>query len=241
MFLKKIFNFLFILLLSGHFTAFSQETELNLASGDKAFEAGNYAEALKNYELVLHQGKQYSEAMLLKMAFIKEKEKDIPTTLYYLHLCYAKTTREVILQKIIELAEDNKLKGHKPTDIRYLFFLFEKHIVLSVFVVLLLIVGAGGFIFMRGQKGYEILFPSILIALASLTFLYVYDFGKPQNRCLVKQKAILMDSPSAGAIQVDMIDKGHCLEIVGKTDIWYKVDYQDKTAYLRESNVWLLP
>jgi hypothetical protein len=241
MFLKKLFTFLFILLLSGQFKAFSQGTELKLAAGDKAFEAGNYAEALKNYELVLHQDQQYSEAMLLKMAFIKEKEKDIPTTLYYLQMCYAKTTREAVLQKIIELAEENNLKGHKPTDIRYLFFLFEKHIVISVFMALFVIIGMGFFLFKRGQKGIEILFPSILLALAAITFLYVYDFGKPKNRCLVKQKAILMDSPSAGAVQIDMIDKGHCLDIIGKNDIWYKVDYEDKIAYVRESNVWLLP
>jgi hypothetical protein len=244
MFLKKKIFFLFVLLstsiVSNQFVAKAQEIEDKLPLGDKAFHDKDFPKAFIFYKDVWQQ-KKYTDAMLLKMAFIKEGNKEYAESLYYLQLYYAKNTQESVLQKIIEIAEDNKFKGHKPSDIRYLFFLFDKYFVFLLAFSVLFVAGASVFLYLRSQKGYEILFPTILLGLFTCGFLYVYDFGKPKNRCIVKQKAMLMESPSAGATQVDMIEQGNCLEIKGKKDIWYKVNYNDKDAYIRESNLWLLP
>jgi hypothetical protein len=242
MFLKKLFVFLFILFSCVLKNTYGQGNNLKLGVADKDFEQKKYAEAYQNYEDILNAQHQYSESMLLKMAFIKEKENDIAATLYYLHLYYSKTTNEKVLQKIVDIAEANKYKGHKPSDIQFLFFLFEQYLVFILPVLLGLVFGLGAILFVRSRQGLDILFPTILLSLIALFFLYLYDFGKPSPAAIVKNaKAIAMDSPSAGALQIDILEKGMYVQVLDKKDIWYKIAYGDKTVFVRESNLWVIP
>jgi hypothetical protein len=241
MFLKKILIFIILLFAIGLQSSTGQVENVGLNAADRAFEQKKYAEAFELYENILTTKKQYSESMLLKMAFIKEKANDVPAALYYLHIHYNRNTDEKVLQKIIDIAENNKYKGHKPSDIQYLFFIFNQYILIIISLMLLLIVGLGTFLFMRHRKGLDILFPTILLAFIALFFLYLYDFGKPAASAIIKtNKAIAMDLPSAGASQVDMIEKGTCVQILAKEDIWFKILYEDKIMYLRENNMWII-
>jgi hypothetical protein len=242
MFFDKILIFIFSLVIFCANIGYAEVINTKLMAGDKAFEQQKYQDAYKYYEEILSNEQQYSEAMLLKMAFIKEKNNDIVTTLYYLQLYYAKTTDDKVLQKIIEMSENNKLKGHKPSDIQYLFFLFYQYISFIVSLVIVFIGSLAVWFFIRSRRGFDVLFPTILLGLFTLSFLYLYNFGKPKARAIVKtQKVIGMDLPSAGGTQTDLIDRGTCLQIVSKNDIWYKVLYDDKTVYVRENNLWLIP
>lgn len=241
MFLKKILIFIILLFAIGLQNSTAQVENVGLNAADRAFEQKKYSEAIELYENILTTKKQYSESMLLKMAFIKEKANDIPAALYYLHTYYNRNTDEKVLQKIIDIAENNKYKGHKPSDIQYLFFIFHQYTLIIISLILLLTVGSGTFLFMRHQKGLDILFPTILLAFVALFFLYLYDFGMPAASAIIKtNKAIAMDSPSAGASQVNMIEKGTCVQILAKEDIWFKILYEDKTMYLRENNMWII-
>ncbi|MBP6640165.1 MAG: hypothetical protein KA293_07705, partial [Bacteroidia bacterium] len=55
----------------------------NLESGDKAFEAGQFTQALKLYEDVYSQGK-FSEKMLYRLAYMHENLRAYPQAIYYL-------------------------------------------------------------------------------------------------------------------------------------------------------------
>ncbi len=217
------------------------QNEDKLQKADTDFKEKNYELAFKGYESILHGAKQYSESMLLKMAFIKEKQDDIPSALYYLALHYTKKPDENVLQKITNLAEVHKLKGHKPTDIEYLFYLFHYYQLWIVAGFILVMVAGGILLFKQSQKGNEILFPYILFALLGGTFFYVYNFGQPALRAIVKtNNAMAMQAPSAGAEQVEVIGKGTCVQVLDKKDIWYLVRWDDKKAYIRETNIWLV-
>ena len=175
------------------------------------------------------------------MAFIKEKANDIPATLYYLQLYYTKHADERVLQKIIDMAENNKYKGHKPSDLQYLFFLFQQYSSIGIAFMLFFVGGIGGILWVRGRKGFDILFPTILVSFIALFYLYLLDFWKPAFPAIIKtQKAMAMDAPSAGASQLDLIERGTCVQVLNKHDIWLKVLYEDKIMYVRENNVWVV-
>jgi hypothetical protein len=120
--------------------------------------------------------------------------------------------------------------------------LFEQYLVFILPVLLGLVFGLGAILFVRSRQGLDILFPTILLSLIALFFLYLYDFGKPSPAAIVKNaKAIAMDSPSAGALQIDILEKGTYVQVLDKKDIWYKIAYGDKTVFVRESNLWVIP
>jgi hypothetical protein len=55
----------------------------SLESGDKAFEAGQFTQAMKIYEEVYGEGK-FSEKMLYRLAFMHENLRGYPQAIYYL-------------------------------------------------------------------------------------------------------------------------------------------------------------
>jgi hypothetical protein len=241
--LQKLLSKLLIGLLFTSQAAYSQviSAEETLRKADVDFKGQRYEAAFVGYEAIVRQTKQYSESLLLKMAFIKERQNDVPAALYYLELYYAKKPDERVLQKIVTLAEANKMKGHKPTDIEYLFYLFHYYQLGIVVAFIAVIFIGGGLLFVRSRKGYEILFPYILLALFSILFLYIYNFGKPALRAIIKtNNALSMQAPSAGSEQFELIEKGTCVQVLEKKDIWYLVQWEDKRAYIRENNLWII-
>ncbi len=51
----------------------------------------------------------------------------------------------------------------------------------------------------------------------------------------------IMTAPSAGAGLVATVGMGHKVNIEGEHDIWYQIEWEDKTAYIRKNNLLLLP
>jgi hypothetical protein len=49
-----------------------------------------------------------------------------------------------------------------------------------------------------------------------------------------------MKSPSAGARQLALLDQGHRIKVLDKQDIWYRVEWNEQEAYIRESNLKLI-
>ena len=49
-----------------------------------------------------------------------------------------------------------------------------------------------------------------------------------------------MEAPSAGSDLIDITGKGHKVVVSGKTDVWYKIEWQGKDGYIKAKNVKLL-
>jgi hypothetical protein len=219
----------------------AQSTEEILKKADNLFEQKKFSEATKGYAQVLQAG-EVTASMLLKQAMIAEQQQHFVDGLYYLQLAYSFYPKEKILQKIMSIADEKQLKGHKPTDIEYMFFVFrrfEKPITLTFVAVMLV---SSLFLWYRIKyKLSDILFPVILLLLLITPFMYLYNFGFPAPKAIVKtEKALCMDFPSAGANLQTMLGKGNCVKILDKVDIWYKVSYDGGVGYVREHNLWVI-
>ena len=111
-FLKNVITSAILALSLYNVCAQSHTAELKKA--DSLFQAKQYTQSFELYTSVLKE-KQYSPAMLLKMAYIQEGLGHTSMSLYYLHLYYLASHDDQALTKMEEIASKNGLEGYQSS------------------------------------------------------------------------------------------------------------------------------
>ncbi|MCA6075532.1 hypothetical protein [Fulvivirga sedimenti] len=228
--------FLFTWLLSAE-TVLGQPALLSRA--DSLFTAGKYTESFGIYDEILTANKQYSPAMLMKMAYIKEGLNQYSEALYYLNLYYLKTADQAVLAKMDELAQARNLRGYSVNDqdIIYTFFYRYYPYMIGALMALAILMLALVYRerFRLNQSGKVPAF--FMLAVLAVLF-YLLNFGLSYDKGIVNDStAYLMEGPSAGADVVEVIGKGHRLEINGKKDVWIKTSWDNRPVYIKASKL----
>lgn len=211
-----------------------------LRTGDSLFQQKKYREAFDIYQKIAEQGEAYTPSMLLKMAFVKDGLGEYPETLYYLNLLYQFDKNPAILEQISNIAGEHELRGYKLDDEQFVTDLLDTSkftiagAALSVMAILVII----GIIMNWGERKNI----GMLFAAASVIaiFLAAFNFGYENPKAVIKERALLMSEPSPGARQLQQINKGHRVEVVGQEDIWYEIEWEGQKAYIRADNLLLL-
>ncbi|MBX2844364.1 MAG: SH3 domain-containing protein [Flammeovirgaceae bacterium] len=175
------------------------------------------------------------------MAFIKENEGDFTNTLYYLNLYYLFKADKKVLDKMMDLASDNELKGYKFTDAEFFFAFYHANLyyvfggVLATFIFLLIL------IIKNKINKRDVLIPAIFLTSFIALFFFTINFGlDSQKGIIINDHSFLMEQPSAGANLIEEVGKGHRVEIISKNDIWYEILWDKETVYIRENNLVLI-
>ena len=211
-----------------------------LVTADSLFLEKQYPESFELYQKVLGKGEAYTPNMLLKMAYIKDGQKQHAEALYYLTRLYSIDKNKNIQLRITELAIEHSLEGYQTTDQTFFTDLIDQHKHwLTGFGVILVISTIARAIWLNaGEKNNK---PSQLLALGMwIVFLLLFNLRYKPPQAIIKDVAVLMEAPSAGANQVDQIKKGHRVPVYGKEDIWVKILWQDQIAYIRADNLLML-
>ena len=218
----------------------AQFPETLLSSADSAFASGKYIESFKHYEKIFSE-EYYTSQMLLKMAYIKEALGDYTKALYYLNIYYFFELDRKALKKMENLAKTHQLSGYKYSDKEYFISLYNSSF-LYISTVLLVISYIVFFMFFLRKKRY-LNFSSMLFFIVLLACLvYVTNYRIDSSKGIIQlNKTCLMEAPSAGSLLVEVLNKGHRVEVLSKKDIWYHVKWKDKKAYIRQSNLLLVP
>jgi uncharacterized protein YgiM (DUF1202 family) len=58
-----------------------------------------------------------------------------------------------------------------------------------------------------------------------------------QKGIIMSPGAYLMQAPSSGADLVEVVNKGHRVRIIGKEDVWVKINWNGNIVYVRENNI----
>lgn len=228
---------LLLLLLPAYFTQ-GQSPQQKMALGDSLFAQKQYTESLDHYKKVLDQ-KYYSPALFLKMAYIYEGMGALSQSLYYLSLYHLVSNDNRSLKKMEELATINQLQGYTTDDTRQVQYLLQKNYGLlvavlgsaTVFFFVLLV-------YQKRKLGKRPLFTGItLVLLLGGLFLLVNFKGKTGRGIVIQPATYLMSGPSAGSSVLEIIGEGHQLVITGKEDVWLKVKWMGKDAYLKENEI----
>jgi hypothetical protein len=220
-----------------------QSTTAQLNQADSLYARHQYTQAYTIYEQLLNQQKVYTPQMLLKMAYIQEGLQNYTQSMYYLQLFYSKQPSRSILRKMEEVGLQQHLQGYAYTDLDFFKTQFHKY---YDNILELLLIGAVIFLTLlvrRWLKKKTIPKQTQGTFLVYLAFIFFYAnfLTLGQQGILLNPNVPIMTAPSAGAGLVTTAGVGHRVNIVGEQDIWYRIEWEGQTAYIRKNNLRLLP
>jgi len=217
----------------------AQNASSLLAKADSLFAQKKYTEAYTTYLDLFQNRRLSSPEMLIKMAFINEGMGDYSMALYFLNLYYLESPDKAVLKKMEELARQHRLTGYEFDDFNILENLYHQyafHIMaaLAAMTVLLL-----AFMF-RMKTGKKQIPASLTVAYSAVLVLLLLtvNFGStPSKGIITSEHAFMMDSPSAASGVVEVARQGHRVKILGEKDVWLKIKWNGRNAYIRKKNV----
>ncbi|MEQ8364602.1 MAG: hypothetical protein RH948_17145 [Cyclobacteriaceae bacterium] len=215
----------------------AQTSEGLIKTADSLFTAKRYTQSLELYKDVLKKH-EYSESMLLKMAFIQEGLGQISESLYYLNLYNKVSDDELALTKMEELAKKHRLQGYSASQSWQVSLLFKKYydiilnVLMSIAVLLFTIL-----IYLNRKKRNPMPVAISLSVFLALLFFHV-NFSQNTNTGIVHYNSTyLMSGPSAGSSVVEIIDEGHLLDILDRKDVWVHTKWMNQDVYVKEDQI----
>lgn len=216
----------------------AQASSYRLQTADSLFQARRYTQAFEHYEAIL-QNKEYTPAMLLKMAFVQEALGHLGQALYYLNLYYTATNDEAALRKMEDLAEANKLNGYESTDTDRLltwYHTHHDHLALALAAIGLFLLALAFYISFQRRRRPIVSFIFITLIAAAL-FVHLNMGEKISVGVIAHANTYIMNGPSSGADVVDVVREGHRIEIIGQHDVWLKIRWNGNTVYIKDAAV----
>jgi hypothetical protein len=219
--------------------ALSDPAKDRLVIADSLFVQKKYTQSFDLYDEIYQSYNKVSPSMLLKMAFVKEGLGDYTNALYYLNLYYLKTYDKKVLKKMEALAEKHKLSGYNYDDVAFFLNIYYQYqLQIDLFSISLILLFFAVFIYRK--RKYKIV-PRVYgyYYLAFLAILLLLNnFGREQKKAIITaDRVYLMDGPSSGSNVVDIVKNGHKVSVLGKKDIWTRIEWGDKKVYIKEFNL----
>jgi hypothetical protein len=227
-----------MLIFSAFQSSIAQTSHFRLQTADSLFQAKRYTQSLEHYEEILRQ-KQYTPAMLLKMAYVYEGLNQIGSAMYYLNLYYIATNDKTVLAKMDELATKYNLEGYEPTDTdRFWSFYLDNHLYISVALAALSILMVSILYHTRVKLHQRPIGSAIAVVAIVITLFVHQQYGSERTRGIISDASTyLMDGPSAAASVIDIIGDGHRVEVIGKKDVWMKIEWDDEVAFVKQNSI----
>lgn len=216
----------------------AQTSSYRLKTADSLFEANQYTQSFEHYKAIL-DNKEYTPAMLLKMAFIQEGLQHVGQALYYLNLYYRTTNDVSVLRKMEELAAKHHLKGYETSDGDEVFtWYYEHHTDISLGFVYLCLMLLGVAAYQRYKLHTRPVVTVVFLVLGLIQLLVHLQFhDKYPTGIIADPHTYIMDGPSAGADVVAIVDGGHRLRVLGEKDVWLMVKWDEHEAYIKKNHI----
>jgi hypothetical protein len=207
-----------------------------IKAADSLFRSKQYTQSLDLYQSIFNN-KEYSPSMLLKMAYIQEGLGKIGLTLYYLKLYHLASNDEQALNKMEELAGKFKLTGYESNDASRMQLMFNKNRMnLQIGLLCVLLIVSVMYYWQRSKdkKPWAV---SFIIFFVAATILYLNNSSSFKSVIVKNDRTYLMAGPSAGASVLSVMGEGNQLEALEQTDVWLKVKWLDKIAYVKTNSI----
>ena len=207
----------------------------HLRQADSLFEKGQYAAALPPYRAQIWQARQASPRLLLRMAYAQHQLGHYPAEMLYLNLALARQPRLSTWQQLVALAQRQRLVGYPATWQQELRVQAQRYYYPGLQVLLTAaVVAALVFWLRRGRRRRSTWLAYAAYLLGTGAYLLVL---RPVPVGVVTHAgAALMAGPGAGAAWLSTAAPGDRLPVLGRQDIWLRVRWQERTAYLRASD-----
>ncbi len=237
--ITKFLIFFILFFVSCSITAYCESPNEKLFLSDSLFDQKKYTQSFELYDEILKSDKKTSPAMLLKMAFIKQGLGDFTSALYYLNLYYLKTYNRKVLKKMEDLAKENKLVGYNYDDAEFFLNIYHQYqLQFNALVILLMLIFFGVIYYQKRNGMSKSSFPGTVYIMLLLVLLFINNYGREHSKAVIVSSMVyLMDGPSPGANVVEVVSNGHRVDIIGQDDVWVKIAWRDKFAYVKSFNL----
>ena len=215
---------------------YAQSAHHRLVVADSLFKGKRYTQSFEQYQNILEQ-KEYSAAMLLKMAYIQEGLGHIGKAMYYLNLYFIASNDKSALNKMEQMAEKFHLEGYKATDADHALSFYHDHYAkMSILLVVPSIFMMSLIFYSKVKLHRKPIASGIVLVLVLAAFFFHINFGINMTEAIVSQSnTYVMKGPSAGAPVVAIIDEGNRVNVLGKKDVWLKIRWNDEIVYVKNS------
>lgn len=217
---------------------FGQTSSFRLKTADSLFQAKRYTQSLEHYEEILKQ-KQYTPAMLLKMAYIEEGLRHVGQAMYYLNLYYTVTNDKTTLEKINELATKYNLEGYESSDAdKFISFYHDYYSWISLALAALLILMLSIMFYSKFTLKVRPIAGFVVMVIFLIGFSVHLFYGRQIATGIISNASTyVMSGPSAASNVIEIVNDGHRVEILGKKDVWMKILWNGEVAYIKENSL----
>ncbi|MDQ2769251.1 MAG: hypothetical protein M3Y54_01975 [Bacteroidota bacterium] len=202
---------------------------------DSLFAAGQYAAAFPGYKQQVFQQQRASPALLLKMAYAQQQLGHYPAALLYLSMAQARQPRVQTWQQMASLAAQHRLVGYPNTWQQELRVQAQRYYYPGLQALLAgAVVGAVVLLLRRrAGPGSWLVYTAYVALLAG----YLHWLRPAPAGLVARAGAALMAGPGAGAAWLSTAALGDRLPVLGRDDIWYRVQWQQRVAFVRAADL----
>jgi tetratricopeptide (TPR) repeat protein len=206
---------------------------------DSLFDQGQYAAVLPLYRAQIWQQRQLSARILLRLAYAEHQEGHYAAEMLYLNMALARQPRLSTWRQLVALAQRQRLVGYPATwqqDVRvqvqrYYYPVLQGLLSISVLLAVGLLLRRGR----TGRNGWMGYGFYLLVVGAYLWLLQPVPTG-----VIARPGTALMAGPGAGATWLSTAAPGDRLLVLGRQDIWLRVRWQERVAYVRAADAFII-
>lgn len=238
--IKGFFILFFLLFIRNSYPASYPDL---IQKANQLFAQHKYTESLDLFEQAHQLSEKASPDIFIKMALIHEGLGNYTQALYYLNLYYVYSPNYQTLLHMERLGQTFGLKGYDHSDLDlFKAFYFRNFSWLAILALAVSIVSLGWLLW-NFSKERPVLFTIklALLLLISLIFMVISFIEVNPKGIIQSDRSFLMSAPSSGARVVDIIEKGHRVNILGKQDIWYRIEWKEQELFIRSSQILAVP
>lgn len=208
-----------------------------LRRADSLFAAGQYGAAMPAYRGQVWRQRRASPALLLKMAYAQQQLGHYPAALLYLSLAQARQPRVGTWRQLATLAAQHRLVGYPATWQQELRVQAQRYYYPGLQALLgAAIVAAVWLLWRRGPRGAWVGYAAYVGVVGA----YLHYLHPQPTGLVARPGAALMAGPGAGAAWLSTAALGDRLPVLGRQDIWYRVQWQQRVAFVREADLLVL-
>jgi hypothetical protein len=206
---------------------------------DSLFEQGQYAAVLPLYRAHIWQQRQLSPQLLLRMAYAEHQEGHYAAEILYLNMSLVRQPRLSTWRQLVALAQRQRLVGYPATwqqDVRVQVQRYYYPVLQGLLSLAVLL--AVGLLLRRGRTGRSgwVGYGFYLLTVAA----YLWLLQPVPTGVIARLGTALMAGPGAGAAWLSTAAPGDRLLVLGRQDIWLRVRWQERVAYVRAADAFII-
>ncbi|MFD1469587.1 hypothetical protein ACFQ48_15270 [Hymenobacter caeli] len=210
-----------------------------LHRADSLLAAGQFAAAAPVLRGQVWQRQRASARVLLQLAYTQQQLGHYPAALLYLAMAQARQPRLDTWRQQVALAAQHRLVGYPTTWQQELRVRAQRYYYPGLQALLAgAVLGAVGLGWYRRRAR-----PGAWLAYAGFLGLagaYLLALPPRPVGLVARPGAVLMAGPGAGAAWLSTAAAGDRLLVLGRQDIWLQVRWQQRDAYIRAADVFVV-